>query len=63
MTGLSMLAMVATVWFGGWQITQGRMEIGELTSFMLYLTILQLPVRAIGWPLGRTVGLIARRPR
>ncbi len=49
MTGLSMLAMVATVWFGGWQITQGRMEIGELTSFMLYLTILQMPVRAIGW--------------
>jgi ATP-binding cassette subfamily B protein len=49
MTGLSMLAMVATVWFGGWQITQGRLEIGELTSFMLYLTILQMPVRAIGW--------------
>jgi len=49
MTGLSMLATVATLWFGGWQITQGRLEIGELTSFMLYLTILQLPVRAIGW--------------
>lgn len=49
MTGLWMLAMVATIWFGGWQITQGRMEIGELTSFMLYLTILQVPVRALGW--------------
>ncbi|MDI6857093.1 MAG: ABC transporter ATP-binding protein [Dehalococcoidia bacterium] len=49
MTGLWMLAMVATIWFGGWQITQGRMEIGELTSFMLYLTILQVPIRALGW--------------
>jgi ABC-type multidrug transport system fused ATPase/permease subunit len=49
MTGLSMLATVATLWFGGWQITQGRLAIGELTSFMLYLTILQLPVRAVGW--------------
>ena len=49
MTGLSMLATVATLWFGGWQITQGRLAIGELTSFMLYLTILQMPIRAIGW--------------
>jgi ATP-binding cassette subfamily B protein len=49
MTGLWMLAMVATIWYGGWQITQGRMAIGELTSFMLYLTILQVPVRALGW--------------
>jgi ABC-type multidrug transport system fused ATPase/permease subunit len=49
LTGLWMLATVATVWFGGREIIAGRLDVGELTAFMLYLTILQMPVRVLGW--------------
>ncbi len=49
LTGLWMLATVATVWFGGREIIAGRLEIGELAAFMLYLTLLQMPVRVLGW--------------
>ncbi len=43
------LAMVATAWYGSFQILHGDLQPGELTQFMLYLTMLQLPVRSIGW--------------
>jgi len=43
------LAMVATAWFGAYQIVHGNLTTGALAQFMLYLTMLQLPVRSIGW--------------
>ncbi len=43
------LAMVATGWFGAYQILHGNLRAGELAQFMLYLTMLQLPVRSLGW--------------
>jgi ATP-binding cassette subfamily B protein len=43
------LAMVVTAWYGSYQILHGDLQPGELTQFMLYLTMLQLPVRSIGW--------------
>jgi ABC-type multidrug transport system fused ATPase/permease subunit len=49
LTALWMMATVATIWFGGREIIAGRLEIGELTAFMLYLTLLQMPVRVLGW--------------
>jgi ABC-type multidrug transport system fused ATPase/permease subunit len=49
LTGLWMMATVATIWFGGREIIAGRLGIGELTAFMLYLTLLQMPVRVLGW--------------
>jgi ABC-type multidrug transport system fused ATPase/permease subunit len=49
MTGLWALASVVTIWFGGHEIVAGRLTTGELTAFMLYLTLLQMPVRAVGW--------------
>jgi ATP-binding cassette subfamily B protein len=42
-------AMVATGWFGAYQILNGTLSIGDLTKFMLYLTMLQMPVRSIGF--------------
>ena len=49
MTGLWLGAMAATLWFGGREVASGNLEIGELAAFLLYLTILQMPVRSLGW--------------
>lgn len=43
------VATVATGWYGANQILNGNLSIGELTTFMLYLTMLQMPVRSIGF--------------
>jgi ATP-binding cassette subfamily B protein len=49
MSGLWLTATAATLLVGGRQIINGNLEIGELTAFLLYLQLLQMPVRSIGW--------------
>jgi ATP-binding cassette subfamily B protein len=49
MSGLWLAATAATLWVGGRQIINGNLEIGELTAFLLYLQLLQMPVRSLGW--------------
>jgi len=49
MTGIWMLAMVAVTWFGARQIEAGALSPGELASFAFFQTLLQLPVRSLGW--------------
>jgi ATP-binding cassette subfamily B protein len=49
MSGLWLLATAATLWIGAREVIGGRLEIGQLTAFLLYLTMLQMPVRALGW--------------
>ncbi|HKZ51478.1 MAG TPA: ABC transporter ATP-binding protein, partial [Dehalococcoidia bacterium] len=51
MTFLWMVALVVTVWYGGFEINQGRLGIGDLAAFLLYLTYLQMPVRSMGFML------------
>jgi len=51
MNGLGMMAIVVTVWYGGHEIDAGRMNLGDLTAFLFYLTLLQMPVRSIGFML------------
>lgn len=48
MAGIWMLAMAAIMWFGGSEISAGRLTAGDLAGFTLYLTLLQMPVRAMG---------------
>jgi ATP-binding cassette subfamily B protein len=48
LTGLWMCSMVAVGWFGAYQINAGALTTGELIKFMLFLTILQMPVRMLG---------------
>jgi ATP-binding cassette subfamily B protein len=48
MFGIWMLAMTATIWFGGREIAAVRLTEGELAGFALYLTLLQQPLRALG---------------
>ncbi len=49
MSGLWLAATAATLWVGGVQVVNGNLEIGGLAAFLLYLTILQMPVRVLGW--------------
>jgi ABC-type multidrug transport system fused ATPase/permease subunit len=49
LSGVWAFAMVATAWFGANQILNGDLKPGDLAVFMLYLTMLQLPVRSLGF--------------
>jgi len=48
LTGIWMVGIAATVWVGGHEISAGRLTVGALASFALYLTLLQQPVRGLG---------------
>lgn len=37
------------LWYGGQQVLAGQMTAGQLTQFILYLTMLTMPVRMTGW--------------
>ncbi len=49
MTGLWLAAIAATLWYGGREVINGDLNIGELAAFLLYLSILNMPVRMLGW--------------
>ena len=49
LNGLGALSIVVAVWFGGHEINAGRMDVGDLTAFLFYLTLLQVPVRSLGF--------------
>ena len=48
LTGIWMCSMVAVGWFGAYQINDGALTTGELIKFMLFLSIMQMPVRMLG---------------
>jgi ABC-type multidrug transport system fused ATPase/permease subunit len=48
MTAIWMLGMAATIWYGGHEIAAGRLAVGALAAFALYLTLLQQPLRMLG---------------
>ena len=43
-----LVSMGLVLWLGGNQVIDGRISIGTLTSFLTYMTILQMPVRQLG---------------
>ena len=48
MTFAYFIAMGLVLWIGGIRVLQGQLTIGELTEFLAFMTILQLPVRQLG---------------
>jgi len=42
------LAMAAVLWFGGKGVLDGSVTVGELTQFLAFMTVLQMPIRQIG---------------
>jgi len=55
-TGVWLLSMVAVAWVGAYEIEAGWLAEGQLLTFVLFITLLQMPVRALGW----IVNLFAR---
>jgi ATP-binding cassette subfamily B protein len=49
MTALIGLSSVALLWFGGRQVIDGRLTLGEFVAFMGYLAMLTWPTIAVGW--------------
>ncbi|MGH2633603.1 MAG: ABC transporter ATP-binding protein [Tepidiformaceae bacterium] len=51
LTGLGSLQIAITVGVGAWMITQGTLSPADLLTFALWLNLLQLPVRTMGFAL------------
>ncbi len=49
MTALIGMSSVALLWYGGRQVIQGRLTLGEFVAFMGYLAMLSWPTIAVGW--------------
>ena len=49
MTFVYFLAMALVLWIGGLKTIDGEITLGQLTEFLAFMTILQMPVRQIGW--------------
>jgi len=49
MTALIGMSSVALLWYGGRQVIQGQLTLGEFVAFMGYLANLTWPTIAIGW--------------
>ena len=48
MTFAFLVTFAAILWYGGMRVIDGSMTVGELTQFLAYLGILQMPVRMLG---------------
>jgi len=67
------LAMVVVLWFGGLQVMEGRITIGDFVAFNFYLVLLTWPMIALGWvvnlfqrgdaSMGRLNRILQRKPR
>ena len=42
------IAMTLVLWVGGQRVLAGTATIGELTQFLAFMTVLQMPIRQIG---------------
>ncbi len=49
LTGIWTLAMVAVAWVGALEIRNGALSEGDLAKFVIFLALLQMPVRSLGW--------------
>jgi len=49
LNSLWLLAIVGTNWYGARLVVEGNLTLGELSAFNLYLTMLQGPIRIVGW--------------
>jgi ATP-binding cassette subfamily B multidrug efflux pump len=49
MTALIGMSSVALLWYGGRQVIQARLTLGEFVQFMGYLALLTWPTIAVGW--------------
>jgi ATP-binding cassette subfamily B protein len=63
MTFLSEVGVAFILWYGGRQVLQGDITIGTLIKFNLYLAMLAMPVRNLGWIVNSMARAIASGDR
>ncbi len=66
-------AQVVVLWFGGIQVMEGRITVGDFVAFNIYLALLTWPMIALGWvvnlfqrgaaSMGRLNRILATEPR
>ncbi len=49
MQSMWLVSLAVVFWVGAGEIVAGRMQVGDLIAFQLYLTLLQVPVRSVGF--------------
>ena len=49
MTYVYFLFMALVLWIGGQKVLAGTITLGQLTEFLAFMLILQMPIRQIGW--------------
>ncbi|MEZ4553242.1 MAG: ABC transporter ATP-binding protein [Dehalococcoidia bacterium] len=63
MQGLSMLQIAITVGFGSLLIARGQLQEGDLLAFVLWLNLLQLPIRTVGFLLNGVARCVSSAER
>lgn len=63
MTVLSTLSIAMILWYGGRLVVGGDLTVGQLTAFYLYLAMLQMPVRVLGFVVNSAARAIASGDR
>ena len=63
MTGLSMLQIAVTVGVGSFLILQGNLAYGSLVTFVLWLNLLQMPIRSLGMVINVTSRAVSASER
>ncbi|MSQ14421.1 MAG: ABC transporter ATP-binding protein [Dehalococcoidia bacterium] len=49
MTFMTLSCTAVVLWYGGRQVIAGNLTLGGLVQFNLYLAILAMPIRSLGW--------------
>lgn len=60
---LNALSVAGVIWVGGWMVLNGRLSVGTLVVFERYTTMLQEPIRWLGFVVNRIARAIAAGDR
>lgn len=60
---MSTLGIILILGFGGWQIMKGQLTLGEFVAFNMYLMMLMMPVRMLGFIINTSQEAIASGQR
>jgi len=60
---ISTFGIILILWFGGWQIMRGQLSLGEFVAFNMYLMMLMMPVRMLGFIINMSQEAIASGQR
>ena len=60
---ISQVGLCVVLWYGGHQVLDGKLSVGTLVAFNLYLSLLSMPVRQLGWIMNSVARAIASGER